>query len=304
MLARMSPDRLRVWSRGVDAGLFSPNRRSAQLRAEWGASDRRPAILYVGRISRRKGSPCCLFSGRVVGARPQSSAIVAGEVRCNVSSRIVVSTSSPVRSGVRASRRVFASADVFVFPSRDGHRGQCGARSAGVRRAGGEWRAERNLWPHLSGMVCSGRDPHAWADAIVSCARRPRVMPPRVTRALSLSGRWDLALAPLCARRELVSGGRPVRLTPPDPRRSAASQVIALLCRHPWRFVSSRWNYKSAVMSSLFHRARIFFVPTGAGPRSRRCRSSHRVHVPLRRRRPGALTQAFRHVEPARAIAQ
>jgi len=50
-----NPDRLGVWARGVEPDVFSPSRRSQQLRDEWHVSDRRPAILYAGRLSREKG---------------------------------------------------------------------------------------------------------------------------------------------------------------------------------------------------------------------------------------------------------
>jgi glycosyltransferase involved in cell wall biosynthesis len=47
--------RLHLWTRGVDTRTFAPSRRSATLRERWGVSDRRPALLYVGRLSREKG---------------------------------------------------------------------------------------------------------------------------------------------------------------------------------------------------------------------------------------------------------
>src|SRR5687767_13858445 len=47
--------KMAVWSGGVDATLFTPTRRSASLRERWHASDRRPVLLYVGRLSQEKG---------------------------------------------------------------------------------------------------------------------------------------------------------------------------------------------------------------------------------------------------------
>ena len=53
--ARTRPDRIEIWQRGVDTSLFSPERRSRELRSQWHVSDNRPALLYVGRLSREKG---------------------------------------------------------------------------------------------------------------------------------------------------------------------------------------------------------------------------------------------------------
>jgi len=79
-------------------------------------------------------------------------------------------------------------------------------------------------------------------------------------------------------------------------------QVIALLCRHPWRFVFSRWNYKSAVMSSSFRALLFLFKNLAAGPEAAVAAMS--VEFVFRFATAGlygALTQAFRHAEPARA---
>ena len=48
-------DGLGVWARGVDTDLFSPAKRSAALRESWHVCEKRPAILYAGRISAEKG---------------------------------------------------------------------------------------------------------------------------------------------------------------------------------------------------------------------------------------------------------
>ncbi len=53
-LAAQGFENLRVVSRGVDTRLFSPARRSPQLRRDWGAADGEPVALYVGRIAPEK----------------------------------------------------------------------------------------------------------------------------------------------------------------------------------------------------------------------------------------------------------
>ena len=57
MVAGLAAERFRglaVMSRGVDIALFDPARRSAALRAEWGARAEDPVVLYVGRIAAEK----------------------------------------------------------------------------------------------------------------------------------------------------------------------------------------------------------------------------------------------------------
>ena len=51
----ISPSRIDIWRRGVSTMLFDPRKRSAAMRERWGVSDRRPALVYVGRLSKEKG---------------------------------------------------------------------------------------------------------------------------------------------------------------------------------------------------------------------------------------------------------
>jgi hypothetical protein len=85
------------------------------------------------------------------------------------------------------------------------------------------------------------------------------------------------------------------------PRGLSAGAVIVLLVRHPWKYVASRWNYKSAVMSSLV-RAQIFFLTNlVSGPEA--AIAAMLTEFVFRFATAGvygALTQAFRHVQPER----
>jgi glycosyltransferase involved in cell wall biosynthesis len=51
----IAPSRIDIWRRGVSTTLFDPRKRSAGMRERWGVSDRRPALVYVGRLSKEKG---------------------------------------------------------------------------------------------------------------------------------------------------------------------------------------------------------------------------------------------------------
>jgi hypothetical protein len=78
--------------------------------------------------------------------------------------------------------------------------------------------------------------------------------------------------------------------------------VLGLLLRHPWRHLGSRWNYKSAVLSATF-RAPLFFatnLPAGLSAAGG-AMAAEFVFRFATAGFYGALTQAFRRVEPAGA---
>jgi glycosyltransferase involved in cell wall biosynthesis len=114
----------RLLGRGVDTVLFDPAKRCPALRREWGAGDDRTMIgLYVGRVAPEKNLPLALEAA--AGLRASESA--AGR-----DFRMVVIGDGPKReelakahpgvlfAGTRTGdelARVFASADLFLFPS-------------------------------------------------------------------------------------------------------------------------------------------------------------------------------------------
>jgi glycosyltransferase involved in cell wall biosynthesis len=202
--AGTAADRIRIWTRGVDTDLFSPDRRSARLREQWRADERRPALLYVGRLSREKG----------LSLLPDLQATLR---RHGVEHRLILAGEGPMESELRAKcpdaiftgalgraevATVFASADLFVFPSQTDTAGNVvlEAQASGipvvVSDCGGP---KENLLPGISGVVCPGTDPDTWADLLAPFAlsadlrRRSSLQ----ARTYALGRRWDLALMPL-----------------------------------------------------------------------------------------------------------
>jgi phosphatidylinositol alpha 1,6-mannosyltransferase len=114
-----SADRWMVWPRGVEATEFTPSRRSARLREHWRVSDRRPAILFCGRLARAKGlgliEPLGSLLHRnhiahrfvVVGDGPMAAELIE---RCPDAIFLGKVTRHDLPE-------VFASADAFVYPS-------------------------------------------------------------------------------------------------------------------------------------------------------------------------------------------
>lgn len=121
-LARMGINNLMLLGRGVDCDLFHPRRRDPALRAHWGAGKNDLILLHVGRLAAEKNLPLLERSWQALQAMPGS----AGRLR------LVVVGDGPLRASLQRSMpgaiftgaltgvdlaRVYASADIFVFPS-------------------------------------------------------------------------------------------------------------------------------------------------------------------------------------------
>jgi glycosyltransferase involved in cell wall biosynthesis len=118
-LAAQRFERLRVVGRGVDPAVFSPARRSAELRASWGARDRDLVALCVSRFAHEKNFALVIRAYEAM--RHIDPAI-----------RLVLVGDGPLAHELRkknvgyviAGRKVngelsrhYASADVFLFPA-------------------------------------------------------------------------------------------------------------------------------------------------------------------------------------------
>jgi glycosyltransferase involved in cell wall biosynthesis len=118
-LGALGFERLRVVGRGVDHAVFTPQRRSAELRARWGASEDTPVALCVSRFAPEKNFPLLLEAYRAMRvARPDAKLVLVGDgpmrgeleragLGCIVAGRKV--------NGDLAAH--YASADIFLFPS-------------------------------------------------------------------------------------------------------------------------------------------------------------------------------------------
>lgn len=97
---------------------------------------------------------------------------------------------------------VFASADVFVFPSRTDTAGtvvletQASGLPVIVSEAGGP---REQMADGVTGRVVRGNQVEAWAAAVRDVAGSPRALQHHraAARQHALDRRWDLALAPL-----------------------------------------------------------------------------------------------------------
>jgi glycosyltransferase involved in cell wall biosynthesis len=194
------------------------------LRAQWGVSDERPGIIYVGRVSKEKGLQMLKPFSRFLE--------YAG-----VSHRLIVIGDGPMRSelqgecpdavftGTRRQDEVavaMASADFLLFPSRTDTAGNVvlEAQASGlpvlVSDAGGP---RENLRPAESGFVCG--EFHDFVRRAGDLLRRPqkRRDMSAAAREYALTRRWETALEPLYDSYAAIGSDRTAAV--PQPHRAA-----------------------------------------------------------------------------------
>lgn len=118
-LHRAGFERLHWLGRGVDTALFSPMQRRAELRQRWGALGR-PVLLYVGRLAAEKNPELALQAFSAARqCDPQTCMVVVGDGprRRMLEKRFPAAIFLGTRRG-RELAEIYASADVFLFPSR------------------------------------------------------------------------------------------------------------------------------------------------------------------------------------------
>ncbi|VAX14151.1 Glycosyltransferase [hydrothermal vent metagenome] len=110
---------VRIFSRGVDCTLFSPQRRCARIRRDWGIDETGTALLYVGRLAHEKNINLAITTYREM-------------LKQNCSLKFIIIGDGPLYGELRRKNpdiifcgihrgktlaRYYASADVFLFPS-------------------------------------------------------------------------------------------------------------------------------------------------------------------------------------------
>lgn len=112
-------ERLAVVGRGIDTALFSPSRRSQELRNSWGVDDNSPVVIYVGRLAPEKNLPLFIEAAQAFCAvNPRTRIVLVG----NGPDAIALRSAHPnfIFAGMRTGNDLakhYASADVFLFPS-------------------------------------------------------------------------------------------------------------------------------------------------------------------------------------------
>lgn len=165
--------RLLTLSRGVDLTHFSPDRRSAELRASWGAGPDDPVVLHVGRMAAEKNYPLLLRSfAAMQAANPRVRCVLAGEGPLKAS----LARAHPEHTFIgffsrEEIGRYYASADVYIHASLSETFGNVltEALASGLAVAGFDYAAARQFITHeVNGLTIPRHDP----DALIAAAVR------------------------------------------------------------------------------------------------------------------------------------
>jgi glycosyltransferase involved in cell wall biosynthesis len=108
-----------ILGRGIDSQLFSPIRRRAKLRSQWGIADDDVAVLYVGRLAPEKNLPLAVEAYRAmqqVGKTLKFVIVGDGPLRVSLQQKHAEFIFCGILSGEQLAEH-YASADVFLFPS-------------------------------------------------------------------------------------------------------------------------------------------------------------------------------------------
>jgi len=110
---------LQLLGRGVDARLFSPDRRSADLRRQWGVTGDEIVALYVGRVAPEKNIPLAIAAYAAIRERAPGIRLVVvgdGPMLRDLKRRHPDIAFAGLRRGEDLAAH-YASADLFLFPS-------------------------------------------------------------------------------------------------------------------------------------------------------------------------------------------
>ncbi len=110
---------VRIFSRGVDCTLFSPQRRCSKIRHDWGIDDTGTALLYVGRLAHEKNINLAIEAYRqMLNQNEDLKFIIIGDGP--LYNELRRKNPDIIFCGIhrgKALARYYASADIFLFPS-------------------------------------------------------------------------------------------------------------------------------------------------------------------------------------------
>ncbi len=238
-------ERVRRIRRGVDLELFQPARRDRGVLARFGVGDGDgPVALYVGRLSKEKNLDALGRAwAEVHAARPDARLLVVGEgpLAGAVSGPGTI-VAGPLFGEELAA--VFASADVFAFPSETETFGNVVVEAAAsglpavVAAAGA---AHEHVADGETGLVIDGADPRSLARALLALLGDPARRQAMGRAARARAAGYDLAAAVRSTwdiYRELGRGAKsaaPPRSSLPSRPRRERSRGRPVTIRHARR---------------------------------------------------------------------
>lgn len=195
----LADEKLRTISPGINTQKFAPARRDANVWRDLKVTQ--PfKLLYVGRISVEKNLPLLAEAFKLLcRQRGDAALIVAGEgpylekMRAELAG-LPATFTGPMNDSQLG--KLYAGADLFVFPSRTDTLGQVvmEAQASGcptlVAPEGGP---REIIEPDVSGLVLNGTDARAWANAIDRLLDDPTRRASMSAAAIHRAKRFDLS---------------------------------------------------------------------------------------------------------------
>jgi glycosyltransferase involved in cell wall biosynthesis len=194
----VADERLRTISAGINTDKFNPRHRDESVWTTYGVT-KPHKLFYAGRISVEKNLPLMVESFKLLCTRRDDVALViAGEGPYETKMRdelkgLPAHFTGPLND--KGLQPLYATADLFVFPSRTDTLGQVVMESQAsglpclVSPEGGP---REVISPDESGLVLSATEAHVWTDAIDKLLSDPQRLESMRVAAIERSQRYDL----------------------------------------------------------------------------------------------------------------
>jgi glycosyltransferase involved in cell wall biosynthesis len=172
--------KITLYPRGVDVRRFSPKARNGFFAQRFGVTSE-VTLLYVGRVSKEKNMDVLAEAyDRIYERHPGVHLVIVGDGPYLEEMRARLCRHPCTFTGALAGDdlvRAYASADLFVFPSTTDTFGNvileaqaCGLPVVVTDQGG----PRENMQPGQTGLVVSGNDPTALADALEHLIEHPQ----------------------------------------------------------------------------------------------------------------------------------
>lgn len=192
-------DGLRIWARGVDTDLFSPNRRSMQWRRKMGIEDDQVIVTFVSRLVWEKDLQTVVDTLKKLYPKyPNLKVMIVGDGPAK--NELMHMMPQAVFTGFLSGEELataYASSDIFFFPSDTETFGNVTleAMSSGVPAVVADATGSKSLVEHgVNGLLCPPKKTVLFAQAIGQLIEDPvtRLKMSEVARQKALPYSWDI----------------------------------------------------------------------------------------------------------------
>lgn len=192
-------DGLRIWARGVDTELFSPEKRDMEWRRSLDIDDSQPVVSFVSRLVWEKDLQTVVDSLRKVQtSNPDVKPLIVGDgpARKELEQLIPNGHFTGFLTGQELAR-AYASSDIFFFPSDTETFGNVTleAMASGVSAVVADATGSKSLVENgVNGLLATPKKTKEFADHILTLASAPdlRQQMSEAARQKALAYSWDV----------------------------------------------------------------------------------------------------------------